>query len=266
MYYKELYFQGSTIRFVNTYVVIEDIYSLFNQHYLPHKKDAYVISSKNLKESPYLKETKFELLSFHQVNILLNQFKANNIPVEIFRNWLSNFAYVYIEDFIANNDKQEKLEELQETVTNLQNENTELKATLSKCVSDISNQNFSLDILSKVLQLDIDVRTGVTSSVEFNNIKKDIKEIKSILCEQVGLDYEEEGEKESIEDELAAAFEPLKAIYGVFYERAFNLHFLRAKGYNLMYRANNRGISLFEYIASDKNITKLVLDYIPELI
>jgi hypothetical protein len=263
MYYKELYFQGKTIRFINTNIVVKDVYDFFGQHYIANRVNAYTVSSAdiiNIRGSVY-KETTFELFTFHQVDYLLDQFKFNNVAVEIFRNWLSNFAYVYIEDFIINNIEVNKLEK---TINNLKSENAELKAAISKVALDISNQNYSLDILSQVLGLDIDIQTGEQSSVVINELQKDVEKIKSILCEQVGLEYEE-GE-ESIEDKLEAAFKTLKSIYGVFTERAFNLKFLRRYRINLIFRANNRNLSLIEYIATDKDITKLVLEYIPELI
>lgn len=266
MYYKELLFQGSTIRFINSNIVLVDIYQLYNQRYsnLIQRADTIYLDNIINKENIHvLKEVRgFETYTFAQVHNVLDYFKANNIAVEIFRNWLSNFAYVYIEDFIINSTKENKL---QETLKKLQAENTKLKAAISKVVLNTSSQNYSLDILSKVLGLDIDIQTGVSSSITLNKLQKDINEIKSILCEQVGLEYEEE-EKESIEDKLKAAFKALDSIYGVFSEHSFNRHFLRTYGINLNYRAENRGLTMVEYIATDKDIIKLVLDYIPKLV
>jgi hypothetical protein len=264
MYYKELYFQNHKVRFINTNIVVKDVYDFFGKYYPKNISSPHTINTEdvtNLKECNYNQNT-FETYSFYQVSKVLDLFKEEGKAVEIFRNWLSNFAYVYIEDFIVNNIEQNKL---QKTLDKLEAENTELKAAISKCTLDTSSLNFSLDILSQVLGLDVNIQTGEKSSIKLNNLEKDVHEIISILSEQVGLEYKKPIE-ESLKDKLDIAFESLKPYYGIYNVDIFNLHFLQSNGYNLKYRAKNRGLTMIEYIAKNPCIAKLVLDYIPKLI
>lgn len=274
MYYKELYFQGQTIRFIDNNIVVKDIYAFFCEDYPTNLTNVYKITQaiiKNLDKVKY-KDVIFETYTFYQVGKLLDQFKNKNKPVEIFRNWLSNFAYVYIEDFVANSINLDTFKaELREVVYNLKNRDTDLNNRLDKVEAEVHSQNYSLDIFSSLLKLDIDITDGNPSSKVLDNINKDIREITSIICEQVGLEVEPEVKptEDTVDKRignLTVAFEKLKDIYGIFTEVTFNSQFLRTQGYNLSYRAKNRKLTLIEYIASDKHITKLVLDYIASIV
>lgn len=270
MLYKELYFQGSTIRFINANIVAKDVYDFFGEYYIAHGLDINTIYGSDITN--VIKDITFETLTFPQVNKLLYLFKENGKAVEIFRNWLTNFAYVYIKDFIANSIQKKKLNELIEAVHKLQTENAELKEKISKYASTAHTQKYSLDLLSKSIGLDVNINTGVVTS-EIEKLSNSLDEIKAILCEQVGLECEPIKPPikpvetlETRKAKLEEAFKELQTVYGILSNKVINLYVLKYFGYHLALRAKNRRLSIIDYTSKDKHLTDVYLHSVKELI